>query len=180
MSGQSNKVGVMMAEKDTDPKAETLVIGYGNADRQDDGVGWHIVKDLAERLGCEVPDDPGMPIEVESKTVDLVFILQIFPELAETISHYRRVCFVDAHTADIAEEISWIELSPEYEKSPLTHHMSPRTVLSISATIYDKVPEALLVSVRGFSFQFERELSPRTAALADQAAQRIWEWVTRA
>ncbi len=158
-------------------KADTLVIGYGNADRQDDGVGWHILKALAEKVGASIPEDPGAAIEVESDTVDLMFILQIYPELAEDISHYNRVCFVDAHTSDIPEEIAWVELSPEYEKSPLTHHMSPRTVLSIAGAIYDRIPEAILVSVRGFHFEFERELSPKTAALAEKATQRIWKWV---
>ena len=158
-------------------KSDTLVIGYGNADRQDDGVGWHVLKALAERVGVSVPEDPGASIEVESETVDLMFILQIYPELAEDISHYKRVCFVDAHTSDIPEEIAWVKLSPEYEKSPLTHHMSPKTVLSISATIYDRVPEAILVSVRGFHFEFERELSPRTTALAKEATERIWQWI---
>jgi len=158
-------------------KSNTLVIGYGNPDRQDDGVGWHILRNLAQRVGESIPDDPGASIEVESELVDLMFILQIYPELAETISHYERVCFVDAHTADIPEKISWIELSPEYEKSPLTHHMSPKTVLSISTTIYDKIPEAVLVSVRGFHFEFERELSPKTAELAKKATERIWDWI---
>ena len=157
-------------------KAKTLVIGYGNADRQDDGVGWHILRNLAEKLGCEVPDDPGVPIEVEGETIDLIFLLQIIPELAETISHYQRVCFVDAHTGDIPEAISWTELQPEYERSPLTHHMSPKTVLSISAIIYGSAPEAILVSVRGFSFQFNRELSTKTAALAQETAEKIWNW----
>ena len=55
-------------------KSDTLVIGYGNADRQDDGVGWHILKVLAERIGTSVPDDPGAAIEVESDVVDLMFI----------------------------------------------------------------------------------------------------------
>lgn len=158
-------------------KAETLVIGYGNADRQDDGVGWHILKNLAEREGYQIADDPGSPIEIEGNNVDLIFLLQIIPELAETISHYKRVCFVDAHTADIPEEISWFKLHPEYEKSPLTHHMSPKTVLSISATIYGSVPEAILVSVRGFSFEFSQELSPKTAVLAQKATEKIWSWI---
>jgi hydrogenase maturation protease len=159
--------------------ANTLIIGYGNPDRQDDGVGWHILKNLAERIGHTVPDDPGAAIEITSSTVDLLFTLQIYPELAETISHYQRVCFVDAHTSDIPEEISWIDLTPEYEKSPLTHHMSPKTVLSISATIYENKPQAILVSVRGFHFQFERSLSPQTEQLAEIATGRIWEWVTQ-
>lgn len=158
-------------------KADTLIFGYGNADRQDDGAGWHIVKTLAERLSLSVPDDPGAAIELEDELVDLIFDLQIYPELAETITKYKRVCFVDAHTSDIPEEISWVELSPEYEKSPLTHHMSPRTVLSIAKTIYGQVPESILVSVRGFKFQFERELSPQTEKLTQIAAERIWQWV---
>ncbi len=157
--------------------AKTLIIGYGNADRQDDGVGWHILKNLAERLGESVPDDPGASIEVETDLVDLTFILQIFPELAETISHYERVCFVDAHTSDIPAEIQWIALEPAYEKSPLTHHMSPKTVLSICSTIYNQVPETILVSVRGYQFQFERDLSAKTHALAEVAEKRIWEWI---
>jgi len=160
-------------------QSKTLIIGYGNADRQDDGVGWHILRNLALKLGQEVPDDPGEMFEVFSEKADLMFILQIYPELAETVSHYDRVCFVDAHTSDIPDLISWTVLDPEYEKSPLTHHMSPRTVLSIAATIYEHQPEAVLVSVRGYHFQFERELSPQTAALADQATDLIWDWIIR-
>jgi hydrogenase maturation protease len=158
-------------------QADTLIIGIGNADRQDDGVGWHILKNLAEKLGKTVPEDPGEIVEVKTDKADLMFILQIYPELAETMSHYKRVCFVDAHTADIAEEISWVTLTPEYEKSPLTHHMSPRTVLSIGAAIYDQMPEAILVSVRGYHFQFERALSPQTESLAKKAIDRLWDWI---
>lgn len=157
--------------------ADTLIIGYGNPDRQDDGVGWHILKNLAERLGYQIPEDPGAAIEIFDSIVDLNYNLQIYPELAETISHYQRVCFVDAHTSDIPDEISWIKLSPEYEKSPLTHHMSPKTVLSIAATIYHTQPEAILVSVRGYLFGFMRSLSPQTAKLAEEVTQRIWAWV---
>lgn len=159
-------------------KSKTLVIGYGNVDRQDDGVGWHILKNLASRIGSEIPEDPGAAIEIESKTVDLLHLYQIFPELAETISHYKRVCFVDAHTTEIPSEISWKTLSPAYEKSPLTHHMTPQTVLSITKTIYNEVPETILVSVQGTKFGFERQLSLRTAELSQIATNRIWEWIS--
>lgn len=157
--------------------ADTLIIGYGNPDRQDDGVGWHILKNLSEQLGYQVPDDPGASIEISDPRVDLMYVLQIYPELAETVSQYNRVCFIDAHTSDIPDEISWGILSPEYEKSPLTHHMSPKTVLSIASTIYGNQPEAILVSVRGYHFGFMRSLSPQTAKLAQEAIQRIWAWI---
>jgi hydrogenase maturation protease len=157
--------------------AKTLIIGYGNADRQDDGVGWHILKRLAERLGKTVPSDPGEAIEIETELVDLWFDLQIFPEMAETISHYERVCFVDAHTSAIPEPISWVALEPVYEKSPLTHHMSAKTVLSIAAAVYNKHPKTMLLSVRGYDFQFERALSQETAKLADEATEKLWDWI---
>ncbi len=157
--------------------AKTLVIGYGNVDRQDDGAGWHILKSLASHLERELPEDPGSLIEIKTTFVDLMFIYQIFPELAETLSHYERVCFVDAHTSEITQEISWSEISPMYEKSPLTHHMTPKTVLSITNTIYDKVPDTILVSVLGTKFGFERKLSRRTEKLAQIASDKIWEWI---
>jgi hydrogenase maturation protease len=160
-------------------KSDTLIIGFGNADRQDDGVGWHIIHKLADRIHQPTPDDPGAAIEIEHETVDLLYILQIYPELAETLSHYRRVCFVDAHTGDIEEEIVWQNITPAYEKSPLTHHMSPSTVLSITAMIYDNVPEACLLSVRGYHFQFNRRLSPKTTALAETATHQLWQWITK-
>lgn len=157
-------------------KTKPLIIGIGNADRQDDGAGWHVLKILAEKLGYTIPDDPGAALEIENDQFDLLYDLQIYPELAQTISEYTRVCFVDAHTADVPEPISWSTLLPEYERSPLTHHMSPQTVLSITEAIYGTAPKTVLVSIRGYSFQFERELSPKTALLTQQAADRIWNW----
>ena len=156
---------------------KTLVIGYGNVDRQDDGAGWHILKNLAVHLDCEFPEDPGSLVEIRTDIVDLLFIYQIFPELAETLSHYDRVCFVDAHTSEIPQEISWKVISPSYEKSPLTHHMTPNTVLSITHTIYDQVPEAILVSVQGTRFGFERKLSKQTEKLVQIASNKIWDWI---
>jgi len=158
-------------------KSRTLIIGYGNVDRQDDGVGWHILKHIAARVGYQIPQEPGSTIEIETTTVALLYVYQIYPELAETLSHYDRVCFVDAHTSDIASEISWTVISPIYEKSPLTHHMTPKTVLSITNTIYDHVPEAILVSVQGTKFGFERNLSPKTEKLAQLASDKIWGWI---
>ena len=158
-------------------QVKTLIIGIGNPDRQDDGAGWHVLKILAQKMGYSIPEDPGAAIEIKDERVDLLYDLQIYPEMAEIIAQYSRVCFVDAHTSDIPEPISWLSLQPEYERSPLTHHMSPQTVLSISEAIYRIFPETILVSIRGYSFQFERELSSKTADLAQTAANRIWDWV---
>ncbi len=155
----------------------TLIIGYGNFDREDDGVAWHVLSTLALRLGHDVPAEPEEGLEPEGDEVDFLFRLQLTPEIAETVSGYERVCFVDAHTGAVPEELHVETLEPQFQASPFTHHMTPETCLSIAETLYNKRPEGILVSVRGYEFGFARSLSLKTAALAEQAVDTIWKWL---
>ncbi len=155
----------------------TLIIGYGNFDREDDGVAWHILAALAGRLGYEVPQAPEEGMEPQGSEVDFLFRLQLTPEIAETVSAYDRACFVDAHTGAVPDDLHVERLEAQFQASPFTHHMTPETCLSIAETLYGKRPEAILVSVRGYQFGFERSLSSQTANLAGQAVEEIWKWL---
>ena len=155
----------------------TLIIGYGNFDRQDDGVAWHVLAEVARRLGCAVPLSPEEEFPAHEGAPDFVFELQLTPELAETIAQYERVCFVDAHTGAVPHDVNVSEIAAEFQASPLTHHLTPQSLLTFAQTLYNARPEAILVSVRGYQFGFERELSPLTAQLAQDAAEKIVEWV---
>ena len=158
---------------------KTLLIGYGNLDRQDDGVAWHILMALLKRFDYSLPSHPDDEIfEIESNPA-FMFLLQLTPELAEDIAGYERVCFIDAHTSAIPEELHVAEVSPIFQNSPFTHHITPQTCISLASTLYDVTPEALLVSIRGYEFDFSRQLSQQTQALVSQAVQTIWEWATR-
>jgi hydrogenase maturation protease len=154
----------------------TLIIGFGNPDRQDDGVAWHILTRLAQEFSRPLPsmDEGFFP---GGENPDLLFVLQLIPELAETISAYQRVCFVDAHTGNVPEDVNLIEVKAEYQRSPFTHHMTADTCLSLVQTIYGQTPEAILVSIRGYEFGFSHELSPSTYQLAEQALERIMAWL---
>lgn len=154
-----------------------LMIGYGNADRQDDGVAWHVLAALARRLGRAVPDAPEEGFFPEGQAIDLWYDLQLMPEMSEDFSHYDRLCFVDAHTGNIAEEILLQAVDSSPAASAFTHHMTPATVVALTHSIYAKSPEAVLVSIRGYHFGFARELSEETARLVPQAVERIWEWL---
>jgi len=154
----------------------TLIIGYGNPDRQDDGVAWYILTRLAVELGRPIPSmDEGFYPTGENP--DLYFGLQLIPELAETMSAYQRVCFVDAHTGNVPEDMNVVEVTPEYQRSPFTHHMTADTCLSLVHTIYGRIPQAILVSVRGYEFGFSHELSPATLNLAELAVKQIKVWL---
>lgn len=155
----------------------TLILGYGNADRQDDGVAWHVLNHIARRLDRPLSSTPDEGFQITGKPVELLFTLQLTPEMAETVAGFERVCFVDAHTGAVPDEVNVVQVGQTYESSPFTHHMTPATCLSLAEALYGHRPESLLVSVRGYAFGFERTLSPRTEVLADQAASQIEAWI---
>ena len=155
----------------------TLIVGYGNTDRQDDGVAWHILLSLSERLGRSTPKDWDEGLYPTGETPDLLFVLQLTPELAELFAGFKRICFVDAHTGAVPEELHVLEILPQYQKSPFTHHMTASTCLALTQSIYGTLPEAILLSVRGYEFGFSHDLSPRTAELVQQAVQTIMDWL---
>jgi hydrogenase maturation protease len=154
----------------------TLIVGYGNLDRQDDGVSWHMMAELATRLGRPIPDDT-IGFQPDGSNPDFLFVLQLTPELAELITQYDRVCFLDAHTGNIEEDISFRTPEPGFQRSPFTHHMTAETLLGLSRALYGKEPTSILVSVRGHEFEFIQELSSKTSTLAHQAAKQIMAWI---
>lgn len=156
--------------------SSTLLIGYGNPDRQDDGVAWHILRAVAIKLGLPAPETYDDEFPVNSR-LDFAFYLQLTPEMAEELSAYERVCFVDAHTGDIPQPVRMIEVHNEFQRSPFTHHLTPQSLMSMCATIYAKQPRAALISVRGYRFLFDRELSDETSALVPEAVGLIQEWL---
>lgn len=156
---------------------KTLIIGYGNPDRQDDGVAWHILHGIADSFGLSVDPDSVSDLVQVNKNLDLMYLLQLVPELSERISQYEQVCFVDAHTGDIPEQIRTVEILPKLRRSPFTHHLTPEMLLEICQAIYKKHPKALLVSVRGHEFEFSDKLSVLTSKLVPDAVRQILQWL---
>jgi len=154
----------------------TLIIGYGNPDREDDGVAWHILRALALELGLPAPAsyEDEFPL---NEQLDFAFHLQLTPEMAEELAAYERICFVDAHMGNIPTEVQLIPVESAFQRSPFTHHLTAQSLISMCETLYGKTPTAVLLSVRGYRFLFERELSPETAALVPQAVGLIKNWL---
>ncbi|MRR28911.1 hypothetical protein EG834_00930 [bacterium] len=115
--------------------------------------------------------------ELDSENLSVKFALQLVPEYAEMVSNYARVCFVDAHTGEIPEEVSVRPLLAAFQSSPFTHHLTPEACLAIAGTFSPHLPEAILVSVRGYSFEFSQQLSAQTAALVDLAVDAVCSWL---
>ncbi len=157
---------------------DALVIGYGNIDRQDDGVAWHVLREVASRLKVNFPVTPYECAELSAPGVDMLFCLQLTPEMADTFSAYQKICFIDAHTGSVEGDLHVEALIGIYQNSPLTHHLTPSSCLAIVHALFGKTPEGLLVSVRGYEFGFDQSLSARTAALVGPAADKVLDWLT--
>jgi len=155
----------------------TLFIGYGNPDRQDDGVAWHVLAGICQKLGRKVPELWDEPFEIGEDFPHLIFQLQLSPEISETISHYKNICFVDAHTGNIPNDIQFGEVNNDFQTSPFTHHMTAEAVLALTKTLYNSEPKAFMLSIRGYSFGFTQDLSPQTAFLAAIAINKGMEWL---
>ena len=155
-----------------------LVIGYGNPDREDDGVGWHVLQKLSEHFRSPVIALDGGTFE-PAYNPQLVFVLQLTPEMAESVAEYDFACFVDAHTGAYAEEVRLASIKPSYETAPFTHHFTAESCLELAQALYGHAPVGLVVSVRGYHFGYRTELSAQTAPLVEVAAARIIDWISQ-
>ncbi|MEW6502541.1 MAG: hypothetical protein AB1457_01100 [Chloroflexota bacterium] len=157
--------------------SKILLLGYGNVDRQDDGIAWHILRKVATNRGVQLPEVPDQFLYEVSSSLTIGFALHLIPEHAEWLSRVERVLFIDAHTGSIPQEISFTILSPQFEPSPFTHHLTPSTCLALCSALYHTAPQAALLSVRGYDFNFSQSLSPFASQILDPAVERVVEWL---
>lgn len=154
-----------------------IIIGIGNPDRQDDGAAWHVLLKVAEELKVPIPDSFSTGFIPQNQPVDLMSLLQLTPEIAEEIAWYDRIFFVDAHTADQAEDLAIQKVEPCFQHSPLTHHFTPQSCMDLVHTLYQREPESWLVSIKGHLFEFENTLSSSTSHGVDLAVEWILEQI---
>jgi hydrogenase maturation protease len=152
-----------------------LVIGYGNPSRRDDGVALVVVNSLRRRLGLPALDEQADGYEDLGQPLDTLFLQQLTPELAETLAGYERVVFVDAHTGTAgADLIRRASIDPNADPALVSHHFKPGRLLALAQALYGAAPQAELVSILGFDFDFGPELSPTTATAAGEVVEALW------
>lgn len=135
----------------------TLVIGYGNTLRGDDGAGICAAERAAGRF-------PG---------VDILTVHELQPELVETMSRYPDVIFLDAAVEGSGIRADIIE--PATDHRPVgSHAHSPATLLSLCRNLYGRAPErSLLIAIPGQNFEFGEQLSPFTEMMVEEAIEEV-------
>ena len=135
---------------------KTLILGYGNTLRKDDGLGVYAAQALTSLT---------LPGNVEICTYQ-----QLSPELSPILAQVDHAIFIDAALPSNNEKPGTINtrvLHPRTtQPSGITHHFDPETLLAMAKTLYGHAPQAALFSVTAASFDLEEGLSPEvTSAL---------------
>jgi hydrogenase maturation protease len=131
----------------------TLIVGYGNPLRGDDGLGWHV----AERLRASV----------HNPDIEILTLHQLTPELMEPISRADRAIFIDAAAGLIPGEIRERAVEPQNFGRAFTHHATPAALLAGAHALYGRAPQATLITVTGADFSVSDQLSPVVASRLD-------------
>jgi len=141
-----------------------LIIAYGNPLRSDDGVGWAVAEELSRKLA--------------SPEVKVLQLLQLLPEVAESVSRADTVIFVDASYDGEPGEMRCRPLTPPPAKAQFTHQLSPAELLGLSGQLYGATPQAFCVSLTGQCFEHGEELSKDVTARLPQLTCKV-EQLTR-
>jgi len=137
-----------------------LVIGYGNTLRSDDGAGQFVAEQIAT---WNLPN------------VRSLCVHQLIPELAEDIANSDTVIFVDA-VISLKEKSKKIEIETlecECNYSNFGHTVTPRSLLYLSKTIYNKSPLSYWILIPAINFEFGEEISSITQQAIIQAIKEI-------
>lgn len=120
----------------------SIVIGYGNPLRGDDGVGPLVATALGRRV---------LP------RLRTLALQQLTPELAPELAAVDRAIFVDACAGLSGPR--WLALSPA--ESALAAHLSdPAVLLALTGALYGRAPAAWLLALPARCFTLGAPLSP--------------------
>lgn len=125
---------------------KTLVIGYGNPGRRDDGLGPAFAEAI-EKLGLA-----GLTVEVN---------YQLGVEDAHALANHRGVVFADA-AAEGPEPFSFRPIEPKARMSFSSHSLDPASVLALARDLFEAETVGYLLGIRGYVFdEFNESLTPQ-------------------
>ena len=145
--------------------SENWIVGYGNPQRRDDGIGPYIVNRL-------------QPFFAYRSDVHIMITHQLEPDMIEELKNANTVLFVDATIKMLVAGRRWRAIHPELKTtSCLGHQVTPEFILGWLQCVYRRCPPAWLISVEGNDFSFGSGLSASAQKRADQVVGEITGFV---
>jgi len=135
----------------------TLLIGYGNVTRSDDGVGVYVAQEIEKEA---IPD-----LEIRTSH-------QLHVELVEDLLDYEKVILADASSEGPDVAISKIQPSSTPPMAS-SHHLGPELLASLMLITHHALPDLYVCTVRGECFDFGEKISDKTLRRAQTAIEKI-------
>ena len=138
---------------------QTLIYGYGNLGRQDDGLGILLSQELEAWVSKQ-----GFPdFEFENN-------YQLNIEDAAAIANKDLVIFADASKEEI-DDFCLSLVDGRKELSFTTHAASPGYIVQLCNKLFQKEPLVLLLHIKGYEWAFQEGLSEKARENLDQALE---------
>ena len=142
-----------------------LIYGYGNPGRQDDGLGIR----LAEELDQWCTDNQLLHVSADTN-------YQLNVEDAAGLANYDLVIFADASRENI-QSISFDRLLPSAKTEFTMHAVSPAFILHLCHEIFNHKPEAYLLHIRGYEWEFMEEMTEGAVRNLFEAVNRVKQFI---
>ena len=142
-----------------------LVYGYGNPGRQDDGLGVILTDELEKWVA-------GMHLAYVHTDSNY----QLNLEDAAGIANYDVVIFADASKEDI-QHFSLVPLEPSEHTEFTMHAVSPAFVLYLCNQVFNHKPEAYLMHIRGYEWDFMSRLTDKARENLDLALVHLKNFI---
>lgn len=123
-----------------------LIYGIGNVGRQDDGLGWAFVDWVEEQQLCP--------------RARLVHGYQLALEDADLLGRVQSVLFVDSTKDPAVETFELTRPRPRLDVSFTSHALSVPSVLATCRQCFDRVPDSLVLAIRGYEWELSIGLTP--------------------
>ncbi len=134
---------------------KTLVIGYGNTLRGDDGVGFRVAEQLA-----------GVGDQVQA-----IAVHQLTPELSAEVADAETVWFVDAWVGGSTPTVTPLAIASA--PPAMDHGWQPESLLHLAKVLYGAAPVAYHLLIPAQQFDYGETLSEAARSGVDWAIQTI-------
>ena len=142
------------------PRTDVLVIGFGNAFRGDDAVGFDAALQLASGA--------------HPNSVQVIACHQLTPELTDAVAAARLVVFIDASIRDAPGVVTCHRLeAPSQLRAGYVHHFDPAALLDCTLHCFGHAPQAYVFSIGGEFFGYRQGLSESVSEGEREIVERV-------
>jgi len=140
---------------------DLYLVGFGNPQRRDDGIGPYIVRQLKSILKSY-------------NKIGFLIVHHPEPSIVAELQRAGRILFVDATMKALTKGWQMNRIEPELDMLPYTtHHFTPMVILGIMRMLYGQSPPAWVLTVEGCDFGFGRSLTSTAKERARAAISTI-------